>query len=82
MRSESRDNGRGQEEAERWEVRREGGGLDSIPEERVPAMANAADKFCKMKMKKRLVESVKVETTAWTLQRNITAQAELLRLPE
>lgn len=55
--------------------------MGSIPEERVPAMASVVDKFCKMKMKKHLVESVKVETTAWTLQKNITAEAELLRLP-
>ena len=52
MRSEPRDNGRGQEEAERWEVRREGEGLGGISEGRVPAVASAADKFCKIKMKK------------------------------
>lgn len=78
MRLEPRDNGRGQEEAERWEVRREGEGLGGISEGRVPAVASAADKFCKIKMKKYLVESVKMETTAWTLQKNIMAEAKLL----
>lgn len=82
MRSESRDNGRGQEAAERWELRREGEGLGSISEERVPAVASAADQFCKIKMKQRLVESVKMETTVWTLQKNIMAETRLLWLPE
>ena len=82
MRSESRDNGRGQEAAERWELRREGEGLGSISEERVPVVASAVDQFCKIKMKKRLVESVKMETTVWTLQKNILAETKLLWLPE
>lgn len=59
-----------------------GEGLGGISEERVPAVASAADKFCKIKMEKYLVESVKMETTAWTLQKNIMAEAKLLWPPE
>lgn len=52
-----------------------------LVEERVPAVASAADKFCKIKMEKYLVESVKMETSM-TLQKNIMAEAKLLWPPE
>lgn len=53
-----------------------------INEEQVPTVASAAKKFCKIKMEKRLVESVKMETISWTLQKNVMAEAKLQWLPE
>lgn len=56
--------------------------MGSIHEERVPTAASAAEKFCNVRMEKRLVESVNMETIPRTLQKNVMAEARLQEVPE